>query len=136
MGRDFAGCCRQALVGKGGLFAIKGAIGKDAGEQTWAAVRKEMRERGMIKPGQHGHHWLIPQNGWGKAVPNAIKNHPLNIKPMPDYATHMQIHGLFGFPKYSLPKRLYYGTPTWAKVAVGETVGRPVAQLEKRKQHP
>lgn len=99
-------------------------------------VRPWMEDKGYLQKGQHGHHWLVPQNGWGKAVPNKIKNQPWNIKPMPDAATHMKIHGLFGHPKSNPLQRYWHGTPGWSKKATGSAVGHTVtAQEAHRSRH-
>jgi hypothetical protein len=99
-------------------------------------VRPWMGEKGHLKEGQHGHHGLIPQNGWGKAVPNKIKNQPWNIKPMPDAATHMKIHGLFGHPKFNPLERYWHGTPGWWKKANGSVAGHAVtAEEAHRSRH-
>jgi hypothetical protein len=61
-------------------------------------------------------------------VPNVIKNHPLNIKAMPDTATHMRITGRYkGQPRFNALERYVHGTPTWAKVGTADAVGHPVA---------
>jgi len=36
----------------------------------------------------------------------------------------MKIHGKFGFEKYNILGRLWYGTPRWAKAAAISTAGR------------
>lgn len=115
-------------VAKGGLYAVKGAIRDGAADAAWRKVRKTMGEKGMLAPRQHGHHWLIPQAGWGKAVPDAIKNHPLNINGMPSAEVHGRVHGRYkGKPRYNPAQRYWYGTPDWSKVATGAAVGHPVA---------
>jgi hypothetical protein len=76
-----------------------------------------MARAGYFAPGEQGHHWLIPQNGWGKYVPDAIKNHPINIKPLPK-DVHKRIHSadrVNGLPRYNPVERLVHGTPTWVK---------------------
>ena len=88
------------------------------GSHTWPATRKWMGKQGLLEKGQHGHHWAIPRNDWGKPVPDAIKNQPWNIMGMPSPAFHNQLHNNF-----NLAKRLWYGTPLWAKVHAASTVG-------------
>lgn len=80
-------------------------------------------ERGYFDPYQPGHHWLIPQKGWGKNIPAWIKNQPWNIKVMKNSVVHNRVHGLFGEPQYSLPQRFWYGTPGWFKAATGGLLG-------------
>ena len=115
-----------AVVKGGG----KGAL-KIAGPHAWKGrkgVRAWMGEKGHLAPGQHGHHWAIPQNGWGKPVPDFIKNQPWNINPMKDPTIHMRMDkSWLGAPRLTLPQRLWYGPPTWAKVGSGAAVGHPTA---------
>ena len=94
---------------------------KLAGSHTWDATRKWMSRKGNKPEGLHGHHWLIPQNGWGKAVPEALKNQPWNIKVLPG-DTHKRMHTRDlknGKPKFSATERYVHGTPTWWKVQNG-----------------
>lgn len=65
------------------------------------------------------HHWLIERNSWiGKKVPDAIKNHPWNLKAV-ERSVHQRIHG--NSPNkgdtYSVVEKWWYGTPAWAKGA-------------------
>jgi hypothetical protein len=118
-------------VAKGGLYAIKGPIGEKAADRVWEKVRERMGEEGMLKKFQHGHHFFIPKNGWGKKIWNTVKNHPLNIKPMPDVETHMRIHFKWkGKPRFNAIQRYWYGTPTWSKVATAAVIGHPVAAVQ------
>lgn len=77
-----------------------------------------MGKAGYLQKYQHGHHAIIPQNGWGKMVPKAIKNHPLNIKAMPDAVTHARIHHSGGgLPRFNPVERYIHGTPGWWKAS-------------------
>ncbi len=101
-------------IGKGGL--------KVAGSHAWKDTRKWLGPEGqaLLAKGQHGHHWLIPQNGWGKKVPEAIKNQPWNVMPMPNSQTHARLHGKLGdMPKFNALERYVQGTPAWWKVQNG-----------------
>ena len=101
-------------VGKGGL--------KIAGSNGWKATRKWMGDNGLLEAGQHGHHWLIPRNGWGKGVPDIVKNQPWNIKAMPTEEVHARMRGARnGKPKFNAVERYVYGTPAWWKVQNGVT---------------
>ena len=119
-------------VAKGGMLAIKGPLIKEVGNgRNWKNMRATFGKKGLLDPGQHGHHWLIPNNDWGKEIPDWIKNHPLNIKGMPDAATHGRIHGRYGgMPQFNLLEQFWHGTPTWSKVAAADAVGHPVAAAE------
>lgn len=104
-----------------GGFAIKGVVkggAKLAGSHTWKQTRKWMGEQGMLAPGQHGHHGIIPRGGWGKAVPDAVKNQPWNITAMQTPEIHGRIHGRYkGQPQFNIVQQYRYGTPNWAKAA-------------------
>jgi hypothetical protein len=124
-------------VARGGMYALKAAESDAANPYAWKAVRKWMGDKGFLDSGQHGHHWLIPQNKWGKNVPDWIKNHPLNIKPMPDAVTHWRIdHRVGGLPRFNPAQRYWFGTPDWLKVATGAAAGHAVdaakAQSDRR----
>jgi hypothetical protein len=136
----FLGGSFAKALAKGGVYAIKGPIGQAASRQTWKAVRREMGKRGMIGKYVHGHHWAIPNNGWGKAVPDWLKNHPWNIKPL-DELVHRRIHGRnrqLGLPKYTPAQRYWFGTPDWSKAGAASVVGHPVgvakSSLDQKKQ--
>lgn len=103
-------------LGKGGL--------KIAGSNGWKATRKWMGDKELLEAGQHGHHWLAHRNsGWGKAVPDIIKNQPWNIKAMPSAEVHARMRGARnGQPKFNAIERYIYGTPAWWKVQNGVTV--------------
>jgi hypothetical protein len=99
----------------GGL--TKGGF-KLAGSNTWNATRKWMGKNSFLDAGQHGHHWLIPQSGWGKDIPDIVKNQPWNIRGMPSPEIHGRIHGNYGGkPQFNLLQQLHFGMPTWAKTA-------------------
>jgi hypothetical protein len=119
-------------VRKGGLYALKGAIGETAAKANWKkAVRPKLGDLGILDKYQHGHHWLIPQKGWGAKFPEVIKNHPLNIKGMPSREVHGRIHGRYkGQPRFNLLERLWHGTPAWSKVGTGSAIGHSVAGAE------
>lgn len=62
----------------------------------WKAVRNAIGKAGAVESQQQIHHWVVPRNGWGKSVPNWVKNNPLNLVPMPvgesGAAIHTAIH--------------------------------------------
>ena len=116
---------------------IKGAKVLKFGEQiskdpnAWRYVRKRLGNQGFMQPKQIGHHWAIPQKGWGEVVPNFLKNHPLNIKPMPperlaSFQTHNSIHGGFTTKPYGPIEKYVRGTPAWFKAVNAAVVGHPV----------
>ena len=98
-------------------------------------VRPWMVKQGYLKPGQQGHHWLIPQNGWGKNAPDWLKNPPWNIKAMPEGPAGAQMHGRItnaykGKPQFNIVERYVHGTQAWSKVATGAAVGHPAAEAK------
>ena len=119
---------------KGGVFvAAKGT--KRAAPYGWDRnVRKWMGKKGYLARYQHGHHWALSRNeGLGRYVPDAIKNQPWNIKPMPSPKVHGRIHGPYaGQKQFNLAQRYWYGTPAWSKVGTVSAAGHPtVAAKEK-----
>jgi hypothetical protein len=124
-------------IAKGGFYVARNAAKK--APYAWKTeVRPWMGEQGYLLPRQHGHHWAIPQNGWGKRVPDAIKNQPWNIKPMPSPEVHGRLTGSYkGKPRFNAVEGYVQGTPTWSKVATGAAVGHPAgavkAQVDKRR---
>lgn len=106
--------------------SLKGGL-KLKGSNAWRVTRDWMKEAGYFpRPGQVGHHVFIPQGGWGKAVPDVIKNQHWNIKVIKDATTHNRVHGLFGERRYSLPMRFWHGTPRWFKAVTGGLLGKSV----------
>lgn len=115
-------------LAKGGFYVAEDAA-KEA-PYAWDTVRRWMGDQGMVQPGEHGHHWLIPQNGWGKKAPEWLKNQPWNIKPL-DRVTHGRVHHSWkGQPQFNPAQRYWYGTPAWSKVGAVAAVGHPVAAAE------
>jgi len=103
----------------------KGAL-KISGVHTWEATRKWLTKKGWREfKGQHMHHWLIPQNGWGRYIPDAIKNQPWNLMGMRSAAFHRGLHGIGPDPMNLLGKTAY-GTPTWFKLGIFSSGGRVV----------
>ena len=107
----------------GGTVLVKGLVKggvKVGGSHAWRATRDWMGKKGVLRKGQPGHHWLAEQNdGWGKYVPDAIKNQPWNVKGMPSDHVHIRFRGAHdGQPKFNAAQRFWYGTPTWWKAGV------------------
>ena len=95
-------------------------------------ARKWLGDKGFLEKGEHGHHALIPNNGWGKKVPDAIKNQPFNIVGM-EAAEHGRIHGRYkGAPQYNVLERYWRGTPRWWKASnawLGAAAADAISQL-------
>lgn len=144
---DYAGAALNGALAASDLFLAE-SLAKGLGKGTFYVAENAAKnpydwdryvrpwlgkERAMLAPLQHGHHWLIPQNRWGKNVPDWIKNQPWNIKPMPDAVTHWRIdHRVGALPRFNPAQRYWYGTPAWSKVATGAAVGHPVAAAKAR----
>lgn len=127
----------------------KGAV-KVTGSHAWRSkpwdevkgIREWMGDKGLLQPGEHGHHGIIPQNGWGKRVPDYIKNQPWNIKGL-DAVTHGRIHGRYTvdgvkLPRFNAAERAWHGTPTWTKPATtglaGGAARAPTLAIENRRR--
>lgn len=99
-------------------------------------ARKWMATNGLIGAKEVGHHAYIPQRGWGKRVPDAIKNQPWNIKAL-DPITHRRVHtratvvgGML--PRFNALERFWHGTTPFAKGLVAGTIfDAPVADPAK-----
>jgi hypothetical protein len=86
-----------------------------------------MRKQGFLKPGEEGHHWLIPQNEWGKDFPLWLKNQPWNIMSL-DKVTHGRLrHRMGDLPRFNPAQRYLRGTSAWSKAAAASAAGHPVA---------
>lgn len=106
--------------------------------ETGRGAREWMGDKGIVQRGQHAHHALIPNNGWGKFIPDAIKNQPANIKPMENSLTHTRIHSASrkaGLPRFNPLERYWHGTPTWWKVANGSGVAHAAQAVEVPSRH-
>jgi RHS repeat-associated protein len=92
-----------------------------AGYWEWSNVRRRLAESGWALRGQDVHHWLIPQSGWGRIIPDVIRNRTWNLMRMSSRAEHFHVHGWSynGEAGYGLLARLWFGTPTPAKFVVG-----------------
>lgn len=134
------------LTGEGFVLKKLGEGGlKVVGSNSWRATSKWMRKdgRNYLAKGQDGHHWAVPQNGWGKYIPDIVKNQPWNVQPMPTKVVHARVRGSAGGqPRFNALERYLYGTPDWWKVqnaifaahaAVGAEEG---ANPQARDDHP
>ena len=115
------------------LKSLATAAGKGLwkfGSHSWSATSKWATQNGWREfSGQPIHHWAIPQNGWGKTMPNWLKNQPWNFMPInPPKGISPRIwhdmiegkgRGAFGFSG-----RMWYGTPSSAKAVVTDVGGK------------
>lgn len=99
---------------------------KLTGSHTWGATRKWLGKTARAIKHQPVHHALIPNGGWGKFVPEAIKNQPWNLKALESSLEHIRIHGRsrkFDLPQFNAIERYWRGTPGWWKAANASVVG-------------
>ena len=102
-----------------GAFTVRVARsrGGNPPSYTWGATvqwgaRNNIRAL-QISPGQQRHHWLFQQNqGWGRNVPNYIRNQPWNINPVSASFNNWMSRGNTNF-------RSLLGAPPWARGVVG-----------------
>lgn len=123
----FLGGSIGKAIEKGGLYAIKGAIGESAAKAKWGAVRDEMVKHNLLPKELEGHHWLITQNGRLKNWLNWIKNHPANIMGLPKNIHARLRHQYLGQPRYGIAEQYWRGTPQWSKAAAASALGHPIA---------
>lgn len=123
---------------RGGIHVATGRGAKRLRPYDWKRVmRKHWGKKGLLRPGQDGHHWLIPQSGWGKRVPDIIKNQQWNIMPMPDRTVHGRLrHAVKNQPRFSPIERYLQGTPTWSKAVPASAVGHTATAQHGRKDRP
>jgi hypothetical protein len=116
-------------IAKGAIYVADKTASR-AAPYAWRYMRDRMQEDGFIKAGEEGHHWAIPQNQWGKDIPEWIKNQPWNIKSL-DRVTHARLRNkIGGLPKFGALDQLRYGTPAWAKAGAGSAAGHSVSAIE------
>jgi hypothetical protein len=138
---DQLGASIDAAIGRPDSYgvgaAVKGVLKKGGmkilGPKNWrnppwkpAGAREWLEKNGFVNPGEDGHHWLIPQNGWGKSIPDWIKNQPWNIKGM-DKIPHRRSHGRARvdgewMPEFSDLEKFWYSTPAYVKAIVAGSV--------------
>jgi hypothetical protein len=117
-------------AGKG---AMKGAW--KMGSHSWDATRKWMNNKELAEKGLEKHHAIIPQGGWGKSVPDGIKNQPWNITQLPR-ETHRRIHTKFkGQPRFPQAERITNGSPLWGKAILGLVPARGATIVDARTEH-
>jgi hypothetical protein len=113
-------------LARGVIRGVRRGHVKLSGSHSQKQTRKWLGQKGLAEKGQHAHHALIPNNGWGKAVPSIIKNQPWNYKMTETPLHHIRIHGAsrkFGLPRFNIVERYIHGTSTWWKAANGSAIG-------------
>ena len=128
----------KSLATAVGKVGIEG-LAKLGGSSVWrTSVRPWLTEVGWAEfKGQQFHHWLVPQSGWGRMVPNGIKNQPWNLVRMPEGAAGQALHtmlrgGTWGAAgdTMSMAERLWFGSPTWSKILLANSLLRGTAAYE------
>jgi hypothetical protein len=103
------------IVAKGARAASKGIGILKAGSVSSNAAIKQMRKRGVVKPGYEVHH-TVPLNGTSRTAQDA-RNHYALLKPLPK-EQHRRLTGSWdGKPRYDPIRRMWYGTTDWQKAA-------------------
>jgi hypothetical protein len=113
-------------LGRSIVNGVRRGAFKVSGSHSWGATRKWMGKLGVAGDAQHVHHWAIPKGGWGKRVPDFIKNQPWNGRPMETPLHHVRTHGAsrkFGLPQFNALERYWHATPGWWKAANGSLAG-------------
>lgn len=119
-------------LARGVIRGVRRGQVKLSGSHSRKQTRKWLGQKGLAEKGQHAHHALIPNNGWGKAIPDVVKNQPWNYKMMETPLHHTRIHGAsrkFGLPQFNVLERYLHGTPTWWKAANGSAAGHGVQAI-------
>lgn len=104
--------------------------------RTYGAVRKRMARAGYLAPSQVVHHAIIPQSA--KWAPDWLLNHPANLKPL-DPQVHKRIHSrdlINGLERFDPFERLWFGTPTWAKVDAAQGLVSNLTKLGRAYRGP
>ena len=110
------------LVGTTVKAFCKGAW--KTGSHAWKVTRDSYgRTRGLAK-GTPVHHWAIPQKFMTEgSFSETIGNQPWNLMPMESRAFHDAVHG-WGPNAFNFGERVWYGSPTWAKVLGADIAGK------------
>lgn len=126
---DGATAAADLEVGGSAANGVRKGYFKLGGSHAWRDARKWLGKIGFAEKFQHVHHALVPNRGWGKAVPDFIKNQPWNLKAMESSLDHVRIHSnsrQFGLPQFNSLGQYWHGTPTWWKAANASAAGHSV----------
>jgi hypothetical protein len=101
------------VVFKGARAASKGITVLKKGSVSANAAAKQMRARGVVKPGYEVHH-TVPLKGASRTAQDP-RNHFALLKALPK-EQHRRLTGSWdGKPRYDPLRRLWYGTTDWQK---------------------
>lgn len=101
------------VVAKGVKAASKGVTVLKKGSVSANAAAKQLRARGVVKPGYEVHH-TVPLKGKSRTAQDP-RNHYALLKVMPK-EQHRRLTGSWnGKPQYDPIRRIWYGTTDWQK---------------------
>jgi hypothetical protein len=101
------------IAAKGARAATRGVGMLKKGSVTANAAQKQLKARGVVKPGYEVHH-TIPLKGTGRTVQDP-RNHFMFLKPLPK-EQHRRLTGSWAEkPRYDPIRRIWYGTTDWQK---------------------
>lgn len=135
---DGATAAADLEFGRSAVSGIRRGSVKLSGSHSWGATRKWLGRAGLAEKNQQMHHALIPNSGWGKEVPEVIKNQPWNLKATESPLHHTRIHGRslkFGLSRFNAAERYWHGTSTWWKAANGSAAGHAVQAIADHLPH-
>ena len=116
------------------MYLRRGSV-KLRGPHDWKTTRKWLGDTGRAQPKQHMHHALIPNNRWGKSVPDVDES----AEPQSHWKLHhTRIHGQslkFGLPRFNAVERYWHGTSSWWKAAIGSAVGHAAQAVADHLPH-
>jgi hypothetical protein len=129
---------------KGVRAARKGIGVLKEGSVTANAAAKQLRARGLVKPGEEVHH-TVALNGKSRTAQDP-RNHFALLKVLPK-ENHRRLTGSWGGkPRYDPLRRIWYGTTDWQKAVptglggyaadVGENLERPFTPANKNRRSP
>jgi len=109
------GAVGGGILGGSLMRSLNGARFTAGSMKTDTAIKRFRRAKGIFGRDTEVHHAIF--RNANKSVPRSIRNHPANLKPLPQ-TTHRRLHGRWqGKSKLGLPQRIWQGSPDWAQLA-------------------
>lgn len=120
------------VVVKGVRAASKGVGVLKKGSVTANAASKQLRARGVVKPGHEVHH-TVPLKGTSRTAQDP-RNHYALLKVLPK-EQHRRLTGSWmGKPRYDPIRRIWYGTTDWQKAVPTGAAGKAADTWENLPQ--